>query len=139
MERTVSCSKRFSAGIGSVSVTTTSAAPDSERRFAAGSERMPWVATTMTFLAPALLRTLIASVIVPAVSIMSSTRTHSLPATSPTTRFATATLGRVVSRVLWTKARGAPPSFFDHFSATRMRPASGETMAVLVRSTRPRT
>jgi hypothetical protein len=44
-------------------------------------------------------------------------------------RLATLSLGRVMSRVLWTNASGAPPSRADHCSATLIRPASGETTA----------
>ena len=50
-----------------------------------------------------------------------------LPATSPTTRLATTWFGRVMSRVLCTKASGPPPRRCAHCSATRMRPASGTT------------
>ena len=47
------------------------------------------------------------------------------------TRLATVSLGRSMSRVLWMKARGAPPSRADQRSATLIRPASGETTASL--------
>ena len=46
---------------------------------------------------------------VPPVSIMSSMTTQSRPSMSPTTRLATASLGRFGSRVLWMKASGVPP------------------------------
>ena len=69
----------------------------------------PCVATTVTDLAPDSCSTLQAPAIVPAVSIRSSTSTQSLPLTSPTTRLATAWLGRVMSRVLCTNASGPPP------------------------------
>lgn len=69
--------------------------------------------------------------IVPAVSIMSSTRTH-LPATRRRRGWRRPRSG--TSRLV-TKARGAPPSFFfDHFGDADT-PASGETTAVLDRST----
>src|SRR5690606_35752886 len=54
IDSTVSFSKRWSSGMGSVSVTTTSRAPHSCKRRAAGSERTPCVAATMTSFAPSL-------------------------------------------------------------------------------------
>lgn len=114
-----------SSGIGTVSVSTTSRAPQFLSRSMAGPESTPCVATTVTDLAPASCSTWHAPAMVPAVSIRSSTSTQSLPATSPTTRLATAWFGRVMSRVLCTKARGPPPRRCAHCSATRMRPASG--------------
>ena len=137
--RTVSCSKRLPAGIGRVSVTMTSRAPQVESRSTAGPESTPWVAATMTSFAPESRSTWTALAMVPPVSIMSSTRTQERPSTSPTTRLATDSLGRVTSRVLWTKASGVPPSWLAQRSATRMRPASGETTAALPGSTRVRT
>src|SRR5699024_8952984 len=139
MESTVSPSNRFSSGTGTVLVITTSVAPHSLSRWGAGSESTPWVAATKTLRAPSALSTLTASVMVPPVSIRSSTRMQSRPATSPTTRLATAWLGRVTSRVLCTNARGTPPSLAAQCSATRIRPASGETTAARSASIRVRT
>ena len=65
MERTVRFSKRFSAGIGRVSVAMTSLAPQDARRSAAGSENTPWVVAMMTSPAPASLRTRTAPAMVP--------------------------------------------------------------------------
>ena len=81
----------------------------------------------ITSAAPASLSCRAALTIVPPVSIMSSTRMQLRPATSPTTRCATTSLGLSGSRVLWMNASGQPPSRSVHRSATRTRPESGET------------
>ncbi len=122
--------RRFSSGTGTVSVSTISRAPQSRRRCTAGPDSRPWVATSVTDFAPALFSVRTASQMVPAVSIMSSTTTQSRPFTSPMMPCASAWFGRVVSRVLWMKASGSPPSFAAHCSDTLMRPASGDTMVV---------
>ena len=85
--------------------------PSGRARQGWGPESTPWVAATMTSLAPESSSTWTALAIVPPVSIMSSTRTQKRPSTSPTTRLATDSLGREMSRVLWTKASGVPPSW----------------------------
>ena len=110
-------------------MTTTSMAGLFLSRSTAGPLRIGWVAAMMTPLAPSFMSASAAATIVPPVSIMSSTSTQSLPSTRPTTRLATASLGRSVLRVLWMKASGAPPRRADQRSATLIRPASGETTA----------
>jgi hypothetical protein len=72
---------------GTVSVTTIRSIPEfsAARRSYAGPEKTPWVATAITRAAPSSRTVRAAAVRVPAVSIMSSTRTAVLPFTSPTT------------------------------------------------------
>jgi hypothetical protein len=125
----VICGKRFSSGIGSVSVKTTSQAPLAASFFDALPERIPWVAATITSDAPSRRRISTVFDTVPPVSIMSSMTTQSRPSTSPTTRFATASFGLRGSRVLWTNASDVPPRVSAHRSASRTRPESGETTA----------
>src|SRR4051794_7312205 len=127
IDRTVSLSNWRSGSIGSVLVTMTSLTRLFLSRSTAGPERTPCVAVTMTSAAPASKRVSAAFTIVPPVSIMSSTRMQTRPSTSPTTRLATTSLGRMGSRVLWMNASGVPPSLSVHRSATRTRPESGET------------
>ena len=127
IESTVRVSKRFSSGMGRVLVTTTSRAPHSPRRWAAGSENTACVAAMMTSFAPASLRICTAPAIVPPVSIMSSISTQTRPSTSPTTVLDSALFGTVRSRLLCTKPSGTPPRRSAHCSATRTRPVSGET------------
>ena len=124
---TVSVSKCFSGGIGSVLVAMTSRAPQFARRSVAGSEKTPCVVAMITSFAPASLSTPTAPAMVPPVSIMSSISTQVRPATSPTTRLLLTWFATLGSRVLCTKARGAPSRASAHFSPTLTRPASGET------------
>ncbi len=101
-----------------------------DSRSAAGSDSTPWVAATITRVAPASSTCSVALAMVPPVSIMSSTTMQVRPATSPTTRWATTWLGLVGSRVLWMKAIGVPPSRSAQRSAVRTRPESGETTVI---------
>src|SRR5699024_2437333 len=127
IDSTVSLSKRFCSGIGSVLVTITSHTEEFFSRSTAGPLKTAWVAAITTSAAPSAFSASAACTIVPPVSIMSSTRMQTRPSTSPTTRLARDSFGRVISRVLWMNASGTPPSEFAHDSATLMRPASGET------------
>jgi hypothetical protein len=129
IDRQVSLSKRCSSVSGSVLVTTISVTALFLSRSTAGPDMIGWVAAMTTPAAPSFIRASAACTMVPPVSIMSSTSTQIRPRTSPTTRLATVSLGRSVRRVLWMKARGAPPSWADHRSATLIRPASGLTTA----------
>ena len=108
-------------------VSTTSLIGAFFSRSSASPDRMPCVATTITSAAPASRSCRAAFVIVDAVSIMSSTRMQLRPATSPTTRLDLTSFGRNGSRVLWMNASGQPPSRSVQRSATRSRPASGDT------------
>ena len=69
-------SKRFSSGIGRVLVTTTSRIGAFFSRSTAGPESRPWVAASTPREAPRSISRLAAQTTVPAVSIMSSTRTQ---------------------------------------------------------------
>src|SRR5919107_1071607 len=126
---TVICGNRFSSGIGNVSVKTTSHALLFASLSDAEPDSTPCVAATITSEAPSRSRISTVFATVPPVSIMSSMTTQSRPSTSPTTRFATASLGRAGSRVLWTNASDGVPSVSAQRSASRTRPESGETTA----------
>src|SRR5690606_30454417 len=84
MGRIVRPGKRSRSGTGMVSVTTTSSIAGSCRRSIAGSLKTAWVAATMTFSAPFAFSAWAAIMIVPPVSIMSSTSRHTRPSTCPT-------------------------------------------------------
>ena len=131
-ERTVRLSQP-SVLCGRVSVVMISRAPHSLRRSRAGPENTPWVVAMMTSPAPAFFSTWTAPAMVPPVSIMSSSSTQVRPSTSPTTRLEVTLLATSMSRVLWMKASGAPPSWLAHFSDSFTRPASGETTTMLSR------
>ena len=128
MPSTVRPGNRFSCGIGRVSVRITSRALPAISRSYASPDSTPCVATRTTSFAPCSSSCRAAVVLVTAVSIMSSTTTQVRPSTSPTTRVATTSLARNGSRVLWMNAIGRPPSRSAHFSASLVRPASGETI-----------
>src|SRR6201996_5530619 len=85
IDSTVSLSNRRSAGIGSVLVTTTSLIREFLRLSTAAPDSTPWVATTITLAAPCSNSASAALVMVPPVSIMSSTRMQVRPSTWPTT------------------------------------------------------
>src|SRR2546422_1477056 len=80
--------RREADGVGHV----TSSMGDPRSRSTAGPESKGWVAKAKMRLAPSPLSAAEASVIVPAVSIMSSGMRQSLPSTSPTTFTTSATL-----------------------------------------------
>ena len=84
-ESTSIMSSCFSGGSGSVSVTTSREITEFFSRSTAGSDSTPWVAMAHTSVAPFSRRISAAATMVPAVSIMSSMRTHWRPATSPMT------------------------------------------------------
>src|SRR3984893_15463713 len=75
---------------GMLLVVTSSLSTDLLMRAQAGSDKIGWVAQAITSVAPAAMITLAASVIVPAVSIMSSINRAIQSRTSPT-RFISAT------------------------------------------------
>ncbi len=64
---------------------------------------------------------------VPAVSIMSSSRTQGRPSTLPMTSRASTAFFWPATWRLWTMAMSAP-SLLAYFSATFTRPVSGDTM-----------
>src|SRR3954467_15963679 len=100
IDSTVSLSNRLSSSSGSVLVMTTSQMRLFFSRSVAGSDSTPCVDMASTSAAPASNNASAALVIVPAVSIMSSTMMQVRPSTSPTTRLATTLLGTLMSRVL---------------------------------------
>ncbi len=134
IESVVTLSSWSSCGVGRVLVNTNSLTREFFSRSAAGPDSTPWVAATMTSAAPLSNSASAAAQMVPAVSIMSSTRTQTRPLTSPTTSADRMVFAWVMSRRLWMIASGAP-SRSDHWSATFTRPASGETMVSFDRST----
>ena len=95
-------------------------------RSTAGPDSTAWVAAAMTDFAPRAISASAAWQIVPAVSIMSSTSRQTLPSTSPTTSCTATVLATLGSRRLWMMASGVF-SLSVHRSASRTRPASGET------------
>mmetsp|Transcript_32914 Transcript_32914/g.78104 ORF Transcript_32914/g.78104 Transcript_32914/m.78104 type:complete len:208 (+) Transcript_32914:84-707(+) len=122
---TVSCLKWRSAVVGMELVTMTSWKTPLERRSTAGGLNTAWVLHAYTSRAPSWWRTLAALVIVPAVSIMSSTSTATFPRTSPM-RFITS-LTLCADRRLSTIASGASLSFLANALARATPPTSGET------------
>jgi hypothetical protein len=108
-------------------VTTTRSITESVSRCAAGPENSGWVASAMTRAAPRSLSSSAAPQMVPAVSIMSSTRMAVLPSTSPMTSRVTLTFCCSGSRRLCRIAM-VDPTWPANFSVRRTRPASGETM-----------
>ncbi|CAM5694536.1 hypothetical protein SMICM304S_09116 [Streptomyces microflavus] len=88
----------------------------------------------MTSSAPCANSASAAAQIVPPVSIMSSTSTQTRPSTLPTTSWTETWFGTSLSRRLCTIASGASSRSHQR-SATRTRPASGDTIVSLERST----
>src|SRR5690606_4671121 len=130
----VSLSNCRSFDTGSELVMTTSEIRESLSRSTAGPDSTPCVATAITLAAPCSNKASAAFTMVPAVSIMSSTRTQVRPRTSPTTSWPRTSCATSGSRRLWTIASGVP-SRSAHRSAVRTRPESGDTTVVLLRST----
>ena len=87
------------------------------------------MAAAITALAPKFFSAVAAWQIVPAVSIMSSTSRQTRPSTSPTTSPTATSLALFGSRRLWMIASGVP-NWSDHMSASRTRPASGDTIVI---------
>ena len=101
-----------------------------------GRRARAWVAATMTSAAPLSNSASAALVIVPPVSIMSSTRMQVRPGDVTDDAVGDLTsLGTSGRGVLWMNASGAPPSRSVQRSATRTRPASGATTVTSVAST----
>src|SRR5690606_30159348 len=107
-----------------VLVTMTSWMGACRGRSMAGPDRTGWVAQASTLSAPRAIRARAASAMVPAVSIMSSTMMHVLPATSPTTLTTSASLG--AGRRLSMMAKGNPRRS-PRRRARVTPPVSGET------------
>src|SRR5882762_5510407 len=84
-DSTFSFSHFFASGSAIVFVTVTSSIGDARSRSTAGPDSRAWVANAKMRPAPSRRSAAAASVIVPAVSIMSSGMRQSLPSTSPTT------------------------------------------------------
>src|SRR5690349_17783672 len=134
IDSTVILSSSSSLGVGSVFVNTNSLTLEFFSRSAAGPDSTPCVAVTMTSSAPCANNASAAAQIVPPVSIMSSTSTHTRPSTSPTTSCTVTWFATSLSRRLCTIASGAPSRSHQR-SATRTRPASGDTTVSLSLST----
>lgn len=79
---------------GMVSATSTDLKGESFKRSIAGPDKTGWVAHACTSVAPFSNKTLAAAQIVPAVSIISSTKIAIFPSTSPITWVAVAWFGR---------------------------------------------
>jgi len=95
-----------SAPSGIVSVTVRNSMGEARRRSMAGPQKTAWVAPARMRAAPNSSRIRAASVIEPAVVIMSSTSSAVRPTTSPTTL--TASVSVAVTRRLSTAANGQP-------------------------------
>mmetsp|Transcript_13665 Transcript_13665/g.38485 ORF Transcript_13665/g.38485 Transcript_13665/m.38485 type:complete len:288 (-) Transcript_13665:535-1398(-) len=125
-ERTVSWGNSPRMCIGGMEfVTMTSSNTPLDSLSIAGPLKTGWVAQAMTPLAPWSTRTSAPLVIVPAVSIMSSTITHILPLTSPMMFITSATLCEAL--LLSMMARGASFRSLAKARALATPPTSGET------------
>ena len=112
-------------GRGMVLDSSTSSTMELSSFCTASPDSTAWVARAYTFSAPNLFRIFAASVMLPAVSIMSSMRKQVFPLTSPITCSTAATLW--FCRLLSTIAIGTP-SIWASVRARAAPPASGETM-----------
>ena len=99
-DRTSSFAIRRCSASGKVLVTTTLESGDFSSRSRAGSESTAWVAIAQTSAAPRSTRSSAAAQIVPAVSIMSSSKTQWRPRTRPTTSIASTSFAESVRPAL---------------------------------------